>query len=42
MAGPRMIAAVVISRTPTRLVNQLESGTSSIVLTFSARMFEGS
>ena len=30
----------VIGMTPIRLVNQLESGTSSIVLTFCARTFD--
>src|SRR6185503_21227792 len=35
--GPRLISSAVIGRVPMRLVNQLESGTSSIVLTFWAR-----
>ena len=36
-SGPRATSAALISRRPMRLVNQLESGTSSTVLTFSAR-----
>ncbi len=35
--GPLTISSIDISRRPIRLVNQLESGTSSIVLTFMAR-----
>ena len=36
--GPRTISSIVIARRPIRLVNQLESGTSSIVLTLTAGM----
>ena len=36
--APRRISAIDIGRTPMRLTNQLESGTSSIVLTLSARI----
>ncbi len=38
---PRASWAAVIDVLPMRLVNQLESGTSSIVLTLPARVFEG-
>ena len=34
--GPRTISSIDIARRPIRLVNQLESGTSSIVLTLTA------
>ena len=36
-SGPRTISSIDSGRRPMRLVNQLESGTSSSVLTFSAR-----
>ena len=36
VSGPRAISAAVIGRRPIRFVNQLESGTSSSVLTFTA------
>ena len=39
--GPRRISSIDSSRVPMRFVNQLESGTSSIVLIFCARVFEG-
>ena len=39
--GPRTISSIVSALVPTRLVNQLESGSSSIVLTFCARRPEG-
>ena len=42
MFGPRTISSTVTGREPTRLVNQLESGTSSIVLMFCAGRPEGS
>ncbi|HEU5055339.1 MAG TPA: hypothetical protein VFU21_02385 [Kofleriaceae bacterium] len=35
--GPRRISSTDRSRTPIRLVNQVESGTSSIELTLAAR-----
>ena len=37
VSGPRRTSSAVSGRTPARLVNQLESGTSSMVLMFSAR-----
>ena len=40
--GPRVMSSVVIGRVPMRLVNQLESGTSSMVLMFFARRPHGS
>ena len=42
MSGPRVISSVVIGFEPIRLVNQLESGTSSMVLMFFARRPLGS
>ena len=34
--GPRTISAIVIARAPMRFVNQVESGTSPSVFTFTA------
>ena len=39
--GPRIISSTVIGRVPARFVNQLESGTSSMVLTLAARPTSG-
>src|SRR5262245_28054433 len=39
--GPRTTSSIVSALVPMRLVNQLESGTSSMVLTFCARSPEG-
>jgi hypothetical protein len=39
--GPRTSSSMLTVRAPTRLVNQLESGTSSIVLMFCARNPDG-
>src|SRR6476660_124740 len=41
MTGPCASWAAVTSVEPIRFVNQLESGTSSIVLMFRARVFDG-
>ena len=41
VSGPRTIRSGVTSTVPIRFVNQPESGTSSIVLTFCARVFDG-
>ena len=41
MMGPRAICSTDTGTVPMRLVNQLESGTSSMVLTFWARRPDG-